>query len=128
MVPARAECVSLIFSVGCCSGERNTSPTKVLCVKTSSRCLCGDLNKTITVRKHVKNDVNICATIHYETAYDDEGEYGPGPETSNDPQFFCRPSAGGTITESGFVVQFHQIVEEGVPVSWFGASKRMNLS
>ena len=77
--------------------------------------------------KHVKNDVNICATTHYETAYDDEGEYGPGPETRSEPQFFCRPSAGGTITESGFVFQFHQIVEEVVPVSWFGVSKSMNL-
>ena len=80
------------------------------------------------MRKHVKNDVNICATTRYETAYDDEGVFGPGPETSNDPHFFLsRPSAGGTITDSGFAFQFHQIVEEVVPVSWFGVSKSMNL-
>ena len=108
-------------------GVRNTSPAKVLCVKTSSRCLCRELNKTLTVRKHVKNDVSICATTHHETAYDEEGEYGPGPEKRSDLQFFCRPSAGGTITENGFVVQFHQTVEEVVPVSWFGVSKSMNL-
>ena len=52
--------------------------------------VCGELNKTFTVRKHVKNDVNICATTHYETAYDDEGEYGPGPETRSEPQFFLQ--------------------------------------
>ena len=52
--------------------------------------VCGELNKTFTVRKHVKNDVNICATTHYETAYDDEGEYGPGPETRSEPLFFAK--------------------------------------
>ena len=43
------------------------------------------------------------------------------------PTWKSPQGAGGTITENGFVFHFHQIVEEVVPVSWFGASKRMNL-
>ena len=48
------------------------------------------LNKTLTVRKQVKNDVNICATIYLKAVYDVEGEQGQGPELSRDPQFFLK--------------------------------------
>ena len=43
-----------------------------------------------TVRKQVKNDVDICATIHSETVYDVVGGYGQGPEPSRDPHFFLK--------------------------------------
>ena len=40
----------------------------------------------------------------------------------------ARAKVQASPTENEFVFQFHQIVDEVVPVSWFGASKRMNLS
>ena len=58
-------------------------PEEVPCDRTSPRCLCEGLNKTLTVGKQVENDVKNRATFHPETAYDDEGEYGQGSETSN---------------------------------------------
>ena len=52
----------------------------MLCVKMSPRCLCEGPHKTFTVRKHKENYVSAHANIHSETAYDDVGEYGQGPE------------------------------------------------
>ena len=63
--------------------HRNTSdrPSSTKYIKMSPRFLCEGTNKTFTVPKQKVNDVSAHANIHSETAYDEVGEYGQGPET-----------------------------------------------
>ena len=51
--------------------------------KTSPRCLGERPNKTLTVLKQKENDGSTYVTIHSETAYDDVGVHGQGPEPSS---------------------------------------------
>ena len=51
--------------------------------KRPPRCLGERPNKTLNVLKQKENDGSTYVTIHSETAYDDVGVHGQGPEPSS---------------------------------------------
>ena len=60
-------------------------------MRMSPKCLVEEPDRTFTVRKQKENDISAHAAVHPETAFDDVGEYGQGPETKGPERAATEP-------------------------------------